>query len=122
MAELVSIGREKKTIDLFDTKGGKVTVYTSLTVDQEIGLAEQHGKAVEIADQVALMLDTIVGCFVEWNLGENGTPMPCTRETLKKLTQRDMTAIVQACTGRQMLDASGNILPPDEIAKKGRSA
>lgn len=119
--ELVSIGRGQKTIDLYDTPGGKVTVYASMTVDQQDALTTKYGHNPSEDKQASIAKDTIVNCFVEWNVGKDGQVLECTPENLAKFTMRDFFAILQACTGRKLLDEKGNMLTIDEIIKKGKS-
>lgn len=121
--ELVSIGRNCVEIPLFDTKGGKVKLWTSLTGEQQTQLLEKHDMLKkDIRSQTEAAIETIVMCFVEWNIGKDGTMLECTPETVKQFTQRDILAMLQACTGKQLLDENGNMLDLDDVQKKGMSA
>lgn len=120
--ELVSIGRNTVDCKLFDTKGGLVKLYSSLTVEQQSQISTLYGKPEELSKQLDMTLDMIVACFVDWNVGKDGVVLPCTKETLREFTQRDILAMLQACTGRQLLDKDGNLLSEDEISKKGKGA
>lgn len=119
---LIDIGRDKVTINLFDTKGGTVTLYTSLTGnDQDHILPLFEGKT-DTKSKFTMALETIVRCWISWNIGKDGEALPCTADTLKQFTQRDIFAMLQACTGRQLLDDNGNMLTDEETAKKAVSA
>lgn len=121
-AELIDIGRDTATVQLFDTKKGEVILYTSLTgLDQEKLLPAFEGKK-GTAVQFELALETITLCFVSWNIGKNGAMLECNPENLKKFTQRDIFAMLQVCTGRQLLDEKGNMLSEEEAAKKAVGA
>lgn len=120
--ELVSIGRTTVEIDLFDTKGAKVKLYTSATVDQQTQIATSNGMKEDPQTKMNNAFDTIAACFVEWNIGKDGQPLPCNRETLKQFSQKDFLALLQACTGRTLIDSEGNILSNDIVEKKVRSA
>tara|TARA_R110000868_G_C10891246_1_gene763620 strand:+ start:223 stop:588 length:366 start_codon:yes stop_codon:yes gene_type:complete len=120
--ELVSIGRKEVTIPLFDTVGAQVKLHSSLTVDQQAQLMKKFGQTTDIEKQTEMSYDTIIMSFIEWNVGKDGVVLPCDSETLKQFTMRDFFAMLQACSGRVLLDAEGNILSVDEIAKKGKSA
>ena len=120
MSTIVDIGRDKTTIKLFDTKGGEVTLYTSLTFDEQKKLLEGRNLKDQSAEEGAsISIDTIRACFISWNIGKDGKPYECNAETLGRFTQRDFLAILQACTGQSMIDENGNILAPEFIAKKG---
>lgn len=122
MSNIVSIGRDTAEAKLFDTKGGVVKLYTSLTVDQQTELLTKYGEMEDLASKTTMSLETVVACFISWNVGEDGKAMPCTADTLKKFTQRDLLAMLQVCTGRRMLDDKGNLLSAEEIGKKAVSA
>ena len=119
--ELVSIGRNEVTVNLFDTKGGIVKLYSSLTVDQQAQLMKKYGTTTDIEKQTEMSYETIKMSFIEWNVGKDGKVFECDAETLKTFTMRDFFAMLQACTGRRLLDDTGNILSTEEIAKKGKS-
>lgn len=124
--ELVAIDREKTKVKLFDTKGGEVTLYKSLTIDQQSTLMKKFqkiGTQELTADQnIGIAIETVVQSFVDWNLGKNGVKLECTAETLGNLTQRDFFALIQGCTGRMLLDEQGNLLTDEQASKKGKSA
>ena len=120
--ELIDIGRDQVTISLFDTKKGSVTLYTSLTgLDQDKLLPQFEGKK-GTAEQFKMALETIVLCFISWNIGKDGELFPCNADTLRRFTQRDIFAMLQACTGRKLLDEEGNILSEEEATKKAQAA
>lgn len=120
---LVKIGRMKKTINLFDTEGGEVTLYTSPTSDEQMEIAIQSEGHEDLASRAKVGLDMVVKCFIDWNIaGEDGSKLPCTRETLGMFSNRDLFAMLQVVTGRPLLDEKGNMLSEDEIAKKAVSA
>ena len=120
--ELVSIGRSIIDVNLFDTKGGKVKLYSSLTVDQEAQILQKHGTNVDKTDkQIAISYDKVCAAFIEWNIGADNQPLPCTQETLKSFTMRDFFVMLQACTGQKLIDENGNAYSPEESAKKGKS-
>ena len=118
----VSIGRDTVKIALFDTKGGSVTLYKSLTGDDQSKLASKYEGMENVAAKFDQAIDTILACFVEWNIGTDGVASSCNPETLKKFTQRDLLAMLQACTGRPLLDDKGNLLSEEESRKKAVSA
>lgn len=120
--DFVSIGRQSVEVKLFDSPGGIVKLYSSLTVDDQSKLLKKYGKTEDIEKQTEMSYDTITLSFIEWNMGKDGALLPCNTETLKMFTMRDFFAMLQACTGRQLLDSEGNILSVEEIAKKGKSA
>lgn len=108
---------------LYDTPGGVVKLHSSLTVDQQSAIMKKYGTKVEDTDkQMEMSCDTIIAAFLEWNIGKDGALLPCTVETLKQFSMRDFFSMLQACTGRKLLDDEGNILSEKEIAKKGESA
>lgn len=117
----VSIARKQIEIPLYDTEGGKVRLYSSLTVDQQSQLMKKYGKTEDTEKQTQMSYETICMAFIEWNVGENDKAFDCTPEVLKNFTMRDFFAMLQACTGRKLLDEEGNILSVEEIAKKGKS-
>lgn len=119
---LVDIGREKVTVPLFDTKGGSVTLYKSLTAGQQSDIAAKFSMNATDAAKFEASFATIVGCFIEWNVGKGGELLECTVENLKAFSQRDVLAMLQACTGVQLLDTEGRMLSEDEVGKKGASA
>lgn len=120
--DLVSIGRNQVEAKLFDSKGGVVKLYSSLTVEQQTELLKVYGMKKDMESQTLMALETIVKCFIDWNIGADGAVLPCTVDVLKKFSQRDLFAMLQECTGRRLLDAEGNVLSDDEIAKKVTSA
>lgn len=124
MSKLVEIGRAKQTIALFDTEGAKVTLYKSPTSDQQTEIAKKYEGKEDVESRSLMLRDMIVACFIEWNIGggADGKELECTAENLGKFSQRDLFAMVQATTGRQLLDDKGNLLSADEIAKKAVSA
>ncbi len=119
--ELVSIGRSAVEIDLFDSKGAKVKLYTSATVDQQTAIATANGMKEDPITQLHNSLDTIAACFVEWTIGKDSVVLPCNRETLGQFSQRDFLALLQTCTGRKLLSDDGQILSREEVEKKARS-
>lgn len=119
---LVSIGRGQTVVKLFDTAGAEVKMYTSLTADQTIQLQAAYADDNDTEKMVERAFKIVEMCFIDWNIGKDGAKLPCNSETLRQLTQRDVLALTQACTGRKLLDDDGNLLTPEEIAKKGKSA
>ena len=120
--ELISIVRATKEVSLIDTIGGKVKLYTSLTAQDNIDLMQKFPNTKDEVNMTERSLESIVKCFVEWNIGKDGQPLPCTIETLKQFSQRDVFLMLQTATGIRLLDSDGNMLSADEIAKKGRNA
>lgn len=120
--ELVSISRKTITIPLFDTEGAQVKLYTSLTVDQQAQLMKKYGNSTDTEKQTEMSYETIIMSFIEWNIGRDGAVLPCTTDVLKQLSMRDFFALLQACTGRQLLDTQGNPLSIEEMSKKEKSA
>lgn len=119
--ELVSIGRRINEVKLFDSVGAVAKMHSSLTVDQQSEITKRYGSAPTEEQHIAMSKDMVCACFIEWNIGENGTVLPCTPETLSKLSMRDFFALLQSCTSNKLLDDEGNMLSIDEIRKKGKS-
>ena len=127
MSNLVSISRgEPVEVKLFDTKGGIVKLYPSPTTDQQTQTAVKHGVNAggeDPAKKMAAAYDSIISCFIEWNLGHEGVALECTAENIAKLTQRDFLLVLQACTGQQLVDTeTGRVFTPEEVVKKGKGA
>lgn len=122
MTELVSIGRDTTEVHLFDTKGGIVTLYTSPTFEGQMAILKKYEGKDDMESQANLSIDSIIGCFVDWNLGKDGVKLECTSENVKKLSQRDIFALIQACTGQHLIDENGVILSKEASAKKAVSA
>lgn len=122
MSEFVAIGRDKETISLFDTKGGTVTLYKSLTAQQQIELTARYPDSKDLSKVTERAIEMIVACFVSWNIGADGVMLPCTAENLKQFTQRDIFAMLQCCTGMRLLTEKGDMLSVEEISKKGMNA
>jgi hypothetical protein len=119
---IVSIGRDTVEASLFDTKGGVVTLYKSLTGADQSAIASKYEGKKGAANSFDQAIDTIVACFVKWNIGQDGQVLPCTPDVLKRFTQRDLLAMLQACTGALILDEQGNLLSKEDAQKKGLSA
>lgn len=115
---IVDIGRDSTEVKLFDTKGGVVHLYKSLTVDQQSKILKTYEGKKDIESATDIGLETILNCFISWNIGSNGEVFNCNKETLKKFSQRDLFAMLQACTGRQLIDENGELLSEEESAKK----
>lgn len=115
---LVSIGRDSTEIKLFDTKGGVVKIYSSMTVDQQTKIIAKYGDKDDAESKAMIAVESIIACFISWNIGKDGEKLPCNADTLKQFSQRDLLAMLQACTGRQMVDENGVMLTAEEAAKK----
>lgn len=119
---IVSIGRDTAEVKLFDTKGGIVKLHTALTVQEQTDILKRYEGKEDIDSKAAIGLETVIACFISWNIGKDGVAMPCNLETVKLFTQRDFFAMLQACTGKQLLDDKGNMLTQEEIEKKAARA
>lgn len=119
---IVSIGRDCEEVDLFDTKSGRIKLYKSLTLDQQTKILAKYEGKDDAESKAMIAAETIVACFIEWNVGKDDVAFPCTVDVLKQFSQRDLLAMLQVCTGHQLLDTKGNILTADEAAKKAVSA
>lgn len=122
MSELVSIGREQQEVKLFDTKGGIVKLYKSLTAQNNIDLQNKYPSQDDSTKMTERAIDIIIHCFIDWNIGAEGVKKTCDAETLKQFSQRDLFAMLQACTGVQLLKEDGTMLSVAEIEKKGKGA
>lgn len=121
-APLVSIGRDTVEVQLFDTKGGVVKLYKALTVQQQTDILTQYGGKDDFVSKKNTALESIINCFIEWNVGADGKVFECTHEVLNKFSQRDLFAMLQACTGQELIDEYGNFVSSEAAAKKGLSA
>lgn len=84
---------------------------------------KKYGTKVDDVDkQMEMSYETVTLSFIDWNIGKDGVALPCTAEVLKQFTMRDFFAMLQACSGRKLLDAQGNVLSPEDIEKKEKSA
>ena len=109
--------RITKTVELPSFKGSQVEIYGSLTVgDQRNILAKYpNASAGNNADAFAASVEMIAAGIKNWNFtAEDDTDLPITAEILNKFPEADLTVLLEALTGKKLLNADNSAVAESE--------
>lgn len=100
--------RIAKTVELPSFKGSSVEIYNALTVgDQRMILSKYpNSQDPKHPDAFSASIEMIASGIKAWNFtGEDDQDLPITAEVLGKFPQADLTVLLEALTGKSLLNA-----------------
>ena len=102
--------RITKTVELPSFKGSQVEIYSSLTVgDQRAILAKYPEAQTNQADAFSASIEMIAAGIKSWNFtDENDADLPITAEILNKFPEADLAILLEALTGKKLLNADNS--------------
>lgn len=109
--------RITKTVELPSFKGSQVEVYSSLTVwDQRNILAQfPNSQDPKSPDAFAASIEMIASGIKKWNFtDENDQDLPISSEILNKFPEADLTVLLEALTGKKLLNADNSAVAENE--------